>query len=355
MDTFSSESNDKEVLDKENDDAEKDFEPTIDMLMNEFHDETTIEEEEELDQELEDDELNDLTEENDMPIEELMKLYGYNQTENICTTEKICTTDKEQEKDADKNETESDNSKSTIKSEACELSTNDTDTVNDCVKRKIQICPTLAKKPKLDIASNDGENGSDSEGSESDNESATGKPQWWKKTTRLGDNYQCVVPTGLSPYDDTPPYQNKDVLVWENNRLSERETEEYLSEYADILEAGVVSSKHGDIDNEQALYLLLQCGYDREEALRRTRMNGVLPADVMSLWSDEEVRGFETGLKVYGKVFHTIKEHKVGTRSVGELVQFYYLWKKSDKQAEFVNSFKENKTDCIRAERRITL
>jgi len=342
----------KDVLDKENDDAEKDFEPTIDMLMNEFHDETTLQEEEELDQELDDDELNDLTEEKDMPIEELMKMYGYNQ--NICTTE----ADKEQAKEEEDVKKEEEDSESKPESEASEVSTNET--VNECVtstpnniKRKIQICPTLSvKKPKLESASNDG---SDSEGSESDGEDATGKPQWWKKTTRVGVNYQCVVPTGLAPYDDTPPYQNKDVLVWENNKLPERETEEYLSEYSDILEAGVVSSKHGVIDNEQALYLLLQCGYDREEAIRRTRMNGVLPASVMSLWSDEEVRGFETGLKVYGKVFHTIKEHKVGTRSVGELVQFYYLWKKSDKQADFVNSFKENKTDCMRAERRITL
>lgn len=338
----------KEAPDQENDDTEKDFEPTIDMLMNEFHDETTIEEEEELDQELDDDELNDLTEENDMPIEELIKLYGYNKTENICTTEA--------DKDPGRTEPELQHPESKTESEDCELSVNDTAT--DSVKRKIQMCPTLAKKPKLDIDSNDDEHEMESEGSLSDNEDgtdATGKPGWWKKTTRLGDNYQCVVPPGLSPYDDTPPYQNKDVLVWENNRLPEQDTEEYLQEYGDILEASIISSKHGVVDNEQALYLLLQCGYDREEALRRTRMNGVLPADVMSLWSDEEVRGFETGLKVYGKVFHTIKEHKVGTRSVGELVQFYYLWKKSDKQQEFVNSFKENKTDCIRAERRITL
>ena len=49
----------------------------------------------------------------------------------------------------------------------------------------------------------------------------------------------------------------------------------------------------------------------------------------MSLWSEEECRAFETGLRVYGKDFHSIKQQKVGTRSVGELVQFYYLWKKT--------------------------
>jgi hypothetical protein len=57
----------------------------------------------------------------------------------------------------------------------------------------------------------------------------------------------------------------------------------------------------------QALYLLLQCGYNIEEALRRKRMNAVPPADTMSLWSEEECRAFETGLRVYGKDFHSIQ------------------------------------------------
>jgi hypothetical protein len=44
-----------------------------------------------------------------------------------------------------------------------------------------------------------------------------------------------------------------------------------------------------------------------EEALRRKRMNAVPPADTMSLWSEEECRAFETGLRVYGKDFHSIQ------------------------------------------------
>ena len=59
-----------------------------------------------------------------------------------------------------------------------------------------------------------------------------------------------------------------------------------------------------------------------EEALQRKRMNAVPPADTMSLWSEEECRAFETGLRVYGKDFYNIQNQKVGTRAVGELVQF---------------------------------
>ena len=40
---------------------------------------------------------------------------------------------------------------------------------------------------------------------------------------------------------------------------------------------------------------------------RRRRMNVVPPADTMSLWSEEECKAFETGLRVYGKDFHSIQ------------------------------------------------
>merc|ERR1712001_242379 len=57
---------------------EKEFEPTIDMIMNDFDDEQTMEEEEALEsQEDNDDEINALNEEQDMPLEELLKLYNY--------------------------------------------------------------------------------------------------------------------------------------------------------------------------------------------------------------------------------------------------------------------------------------
>ena len=62
----------------------------------------------------------------------------------------------------------------------------------------------------------------------------------------------------------------------------------------------------------KALYLLLQCGYNSEEGLRRRRMNAVPPADTMSLWSEEECRAFELGLRLYGKDFHMIQQQKVG-------------------------------------------
>lgn len=88
---------------------------------------------------------------------------------------------------------------------------------------------------------------------------------------------------------------------------------------------------------EQALHQLLQCGYNVDEAIRRRKMSNVTPCDTVSLWSEEECLNFEAGLRVFGKDFHHIQTQKVRTRSVGELVQFYYLWKKTERHDVLAN------------------
>lgn len=87
-------SKDKEKTEGDGEDnEEREFEPTVDMLMNEFDDEATIEEEEALDQDDEADELTALQDEQDMPIEELLKMYGgagYTQpTENYAKGQEV--------------------------------------------------------------------------------------------------------------------------------------------------------------------------------------------------------------------------------------------------------------------------
>lgn len=56
-----------------------------------------------------------------------------------------------------------------------------------------------------------------------------------------------------------------------------------------------------------------------------------------ALWSEEECRNFESGMRVYGKDFYAIQQSKVRTRRVSELVQFYYLWKKTERHDIFAN------------------
>merc|ERR1712179_185021 len=87
---------DEDGNDEEN---EKEFEPTVDMIMNEFDDERTIEEEEALGQEDEDEEILALEREQDMPIEELLKLYGCNNSQKEAVEKPVEEPEKKEESD----------------------------------------------------------------------------------------------------------------------------------------------------------------------------------------------------------------------------------------------------------------
>jgi len=329
--------------DKNNsDDDEKEFEPTVDMMMNEFDDERTIEEEEELGQEDEQEEISALEKEQDMPIEELMRLYGYN---------KPAVPGEQRQPDSQKKE----------EAEPMKTDQRELDLENEPREEKSTFAsPSPVKKPRSELArfyetSVEGRSLRSSGGvqeeeeEESEEEQEEGKDFSWKKTIMIGPSYQASVPSGMCDYDDTLPYENEDKLLWDPTRLSEEVAKEYLAKSAETVGAnlalGVNSIPNGNHirDDEQALFLLLQCGYSIDEALRRKRMNAVPPADTMSLWSEEECRAFETGLRVYGKNFYNIQNQKVGTRAVGELVQFYYLWKKTERHDVFANSFRIEK------------
>ncbi|XP_075165237.1 mesoderm induction early response protein 1 [Haematobia irritans] len=204
----------------------------------------------------------------------------------------------------------------------------------------------------------------------------------YKKKVMIGSSYQAFIPKGLSQYGDILPYENEDKLIWEPSQVTEREVEAYLikirdinrnqggeDESSDSFEAMSTTNKENEEsarnhdnmennsflangekkinqltgntedvpgavvkDNEQALHLLVQCGYDFKEALRRKRLNALPMNDGMSLWSEEECQKFEEGIQKFGKDFVKIRQHQVRTRTMRELVQFYYLWKKSERR-----------------------
>lgn len=139
----------------------------------------------------------------------------------------------------------------------------------------------------------------------------------WKKTIMVGSDYQAAIPEGLCKYDDALPYENEDKMLWDPSRIPEDETEDFLKTTQYLVLKG--SSIRGNTtlpsgthvrDDEQALYLLLQCGYNLAEAIRRRTM--LFPStEPVSLWSEEECHNFESGLRNYGKDFYMIQKNKV--------------------------------------------
>lgn len=169
-----------------------------------------------------------------------------------------------------------------------------------------------------------------------------------KKTIMVGSDFQAAIPEGLCQYDDALPYENEDKLLWNPTVLGESLIEEYLKKIAAAASSNTGAPHTNNVfsiplgkhlrDDEQGLYLLQQCGHNIDEALRRRRINALPVAEQqMSIWSEEECRNFENGLRIHGKDFHMIQQSKVRTRSVGELVQFYYLWKKTERHDLFAN------------------
>ncbi|CAG9765322.1 unnamed protein product [Ceutorhynchus assimilis] len=167
------------------------------------------------------------------------------------------------------------------------------------------------------------------------------------KTIMVGGDYQAVIPEGLSHYGDALPYENDDKLLWDPVPITSETIENYLREASAICKSSLPMGKHLR-DNEPALHLLQQCGHNTEEALRRLQVNKHLyEEEAMQNWSEEECRNFEAGIRLFGKNFWMTQQNKVRTRSVGELVQFYYLWKKSERHDMFANKIRLEKKKYV--------
>lgn len=158
----------------------------------------------------------------------------------------------------------------------------------------------------------------------------------WKKEIMVGSMYQAETPSGLCKYKENEKvYENDDQLLWNPQMLPENTVVEFLTDACRRTgeETGVDAIPEGSHikDNEQALYELVKCNFETDEALRRLRFNVKAAREELSVWTEEECRNFEQGLKAYGKDFHFIQANKVRTRSVGDCVAFYYMWKKSER------------------------
>ncbi|XP_070765003.1 LOW QUALITY PROTEIN: mesoderm induction early response protein 2 [Enoplosus armatus] len=175
--------------------------------------------------------------------------------------------------------------------------------------------------------------------SDEDSDNASIPPNEEHKEIMVGSMYQAKIPP-LCPYNyQERTYCSEDQLLWRPGVLPVQEVEEFLL-YAQRprgQEGAACTRTQGDTvrDNEQALYELVKCSFNAEEAVRRLRFNVKVFSEELCAWSEEECRNFEHGYRVYGKNFHLIQANKVRTRSVGECVEYYYMWKKSERHEYF--------------------
>lgn len=188
--------------------------------------------------------------------------------------------------------------------------------------------------------------------SDEDSEDASIPSNEEKKEIMVGSMYQAKIPP-LCPYTyQERAYSSEDQLLWRPGVLPMQEVEEFL--FCVQRSRGQDGTQGASVqDDEQALYELVKCNFSTEEALRRLHFNVKVFSEELCSWSAEECRGFEQGYRVYGKNFHLIQANKVRTRSVGECVEYYYMWKKSDchkyftQQATRLSRKKYNQSESV--------
>lgn len=323
-------------------DTDREFDPSADMLVHDYDDEHTLEEEEALSGDSCSDELGDLEKEGEMPLEDLLAMYGY---AGQGGSRPAVVDERQDTRSSSEEEILSNHDLTLDKDEIARdiLKTSDDDDDKETTAHELLSSVSSSQTARLlRSKSQEGSEG-DSESEEDVDYTPIEPVDDWKKTIQVGSDYQATVPDGLCKYGDAPAYENEDRLLWDPSKMEDPgAVEKYLEEVKNqILQngtgaSGLPTGAHVR-DDEQALYMLLQCGHNIEEALRRRKMQAVPPTDPMSLWSEEECRNFENGLRTYGKDFYLIQQNKVKTRSVGELVQFYYLWKKTERHDVFAN------------------
>ena len=145
---------------------------------------------------------------------------------------------------------------------------------------------------------------------------------------KVGPPFQADIPSVVrSRYDDIMESHPKDQLLWQPSKISENSVYNFLR--------AIKSSTSRRINEEKILYLLHQCDYDTEEAYRRFQLLPE-PATDAGIWSEEECKNFERVLQCHGKKFHYV-QRLVPSKSVKDVVEFYYFWKRSSRYDAFIN------------------
>jgi len=343
-------------------DSDQDFDPTADMLVNDFDDEHTLAEEEALEED-NSDELDDLQREGEMPLEELLALYG-----NLPDPNQQQSTNDDND-DGEEEEEKPDDQVTSESTSTSQLDTNDK-LIEPKFTDKIDPLPVSSNLSRL-ISTNDDAFYEISDGEEDEDDT----PEDWRRSIQIGQDYQAAIPDTVksdlqqqSEVIDSSTTGLECLLLWNPKELDEQDVEHYLKSYLNNFKQQQVNSTtelrsaaakqnlnneissstndYSQRDDELALYVLLKNSYCIDSALdKKSKLDNEL-IDLFTFikpWSEEDCQLFEDGLRVHGKDFHQIQKNKLPHKTVNELVNFYYLWKKTERHDMFASKFKFEK------------
>jgi len=80
---------------------------------------------------------------------------------------------------------------------------------------------------------------------------------------------------------------------------------------------------------DKALNTLQRSGFDADKAIAEMGKVNQKTFDLQD-WSQDEIEAFEEGIRLYGHELFAIKK-RVETRSMKDIVRFFYQWKKTER------------------------
>lgn len=158
----------------------------------------------------------------------------------------------------------------------------------------------------------------------------------------IGPEFQADIPAVASdkevePTDDEkrPLEEADEILVWDPKAV-EGLTEDELRQYQEF--ACCASRPGHGTNKEEALHLLQMCNGSTKMAILKLVQGDVRPQRLNNgnngflcqesdSWKKDEIEKYHRALLISDKDFTEIAK-EVGTKTVKQCIQFYYIWKK---------------------------
>lgn len=158
----------------------------------------------------------------------------------------------------------------------------------------------------------------------------------------MGPSHQAKLPElQLRPQSSLKTQTEKEELMWtpgvnDCDLLMYLRAARSMAAFAGMCDGG--STEDGclaasrDDTTLNALNMLHASHYDAAKALQRL-VKKPLPKLIEKCWSEDDVKRFIKGLRQYGKNFFRIRKDFLPSKKTGELITFYYHWKKTPEAA----------------------
>ncbi|OQV18584.1 putative Mesoderm induction early response protein 1 [Hypsibius exemplaris] len=323
------------------------YQPTLEDALD---DEATMEDEE-TNGDADDGELDELERLGELPLEELLRMYGGGGAAAVSTSvlplarpdsaENVAGPSRSQNRTNDES-APLDSSKISNDEEDWTTSSEDEDgfthgSASDAERAELMKFLARIGHDKTAGGGEDSGGGSSSD----DDEFIPVHLMMLKREVPIGPNRQVEPPTCDAHYEEVAAELTDEVLQWAP-RLPEADVIDYLKaayiQERELLKKEIPSDQLAQTDvadDEEFLKELLDCNYEKEEALRRCRRNFRPGRYESSKWSEKECEDFESAIMENWKRFNIVQA-AVPTRTVKEVVEFYYRWKKSGRYEPFI-------------------